>query len=111
VIEVDSGTDYRRLKMERLKVYHIGTDSEFPRIFDALKDVEEERHPLDVEGRSIPYRRRAGGLVWFDFRSCAAGRARMPTTSTSRSASTPSCCPACRGCRPRTPTPRGASPG
>jgi len=67
VIEVDNGTDYRRLKMERLKVYHIGTDSEFPEIFDALKDVEEERHPLDVEGRQIPYRKRAGGLVWFDF--------------------------------------------
>ena len=73
VIEVDSGTDYRRLKMERLKVYHIGTDSEFPRIFDTLKDVEEERHPLDVEGRSIPYRRRAGGLVWFDFQVLCGG--------------------------------------
>jgi len=73
VIKVDSGTDYRRLKMERMKVYHIGTDSEFPKIFDTLKDVEEERHPLDVEGRSIPYRRRAGGLVWFDFQVLCGG--------------------------------------
>ena len=73
VIEVDNGTDYRRLKMERLKVYHIGTDSEFPKIFDALKDVEEERHPLDVEGRPIPYRKRAGGLVWFDFQVLCGG--------------------------------------
>jgi cell division protein ZapE len=73
VIEVDNGTDYRRLKMERLKVYHVGTDGEFPKIFDALKDVEEERHPLDVEGRSIPYRKRAGGLVWFEFQVLCGG--------------------------------------
>jgi cell division protein ZapE len=67
VLQVDNGTDYRRLKMERLKVYHVGTADEFPRIFEELKDVEEERHPLDVEGRIIPYRKRAGGLVWFEF--------------------------------------------
>ena len=73
VIGVDNGTDYRRLKMERLKVYHIGTDSEFPEVFNTLKDVEEERHPLDVEGRSIPYRKRAGGLVWFDFQALCGG--------------------------------------
>jgi cell division protein ZapE len=75
VIEVDSGTDYRRLKMERLKVYHTGkdADAELERIFDQLRDVEPERHPLDVEGRSIPYRKRAGGLVWFDFQALCAG--------------------------------------
>jgi cell division protein ZapE len=73
VIEVDNGTDYRRLKMERLKVYHVAGDGEFARIFDELKDVEEERQPLDVEGRAIPYRRRAGGLVWFDFQALCGG--------------------------------------
>jgi len=73
VIEVDNGTDYRRLKMERLKVYHVGTDAEFPEIFDTLKDVEEERHPLDVDGRRIAYRKRAGGLVWFDFQALCGG--------------------------------------
>jgi len=73
VIEVDNGTDYRRLKMERLKVYHVGSDAEFPAIFEALRDVEPERHPLDVDGRSIPYRRRAGGLVWFDFQALCGG--------------------------------------
>ena len=67
VLEVDNGTDYRRLKMERLKVYHVGNDVVLEKIFQELKDVEEERHPLDVEGRRIPYRKRAGGLVWFDF--------------------------------------------
>ena len=67
VVGVDNGTDYRRLKMERTKAYHVGSDAPLAKIFDELRDVEAERQPLDVEGRSIPYRRRAGGLVWFDF--------------------------------------------
>jgi cell division protein ZapE len=67
VVGVDNGTDYRRLKMERLKVYHVGSDAPLAAIFDELRDVEEEDHPLDVEGRTIPYRKRAGALVWFDF--------------------------------------------
>jgi cell division protein ZapE len=65
VVGVDNGTDYRRLKMERLEVYHINGSLE--PLFNELKDVEEERQPLDVEGRRIPYRKRAGGVVWFDF--------------------------------------------
>jgi len=75
VLQVDNGIDYRRLKMERVKVYHIGTDAEFPKIFDQLRDVEEERHPLDVDGRKIAYRKRAGGLLWTDFQAlCGSAR-------------------------------------
>jgi cell division protein ZapE len=75
VVEVDGGTDYRRLKMEKLRAYHTGPDAEaeIARIFEELKDVEEEKHPLDVEGRRIPYRKRAGGLVWFDFAVLCGG--------------------------------------
>jgi cell division protein ZapE len=77
VIEVDNGTDYRRLKMEGLKVYHtpLGGESErkMLQIFSDLADVEEEHHPLDVEGREITYRKRAGGLVWFDFSVLCGG--------------------------------------
>jgi cell division protein ZapE len=75
VLEVDNGIDYRRLKMEKLKVYHVGAGAEdaLQRIFGELRDVEEERQPLDVEGRRLPYRRRAGGLVWFDFSVLCGG--------------------------------------
>ena len=73
IVGVDNGTDYRRLKMERMKVYHIGADAPLAKIFDELRDVEEERQSLDVEGRSIPYRKRAGGLVWFDFDVLCSG--------------------------------------
>ncbi len=75
VIQLDNGTDYRRLKMERMKVYHTGPEREarLEAIFDALRDVEPEHQPLDVEGRTIPYRKRAGGLVWFDFQVLCGG--------------------------------------
>jgi cell division protein ZapE len=75
VVEVDGGRDYRRLKMEKLRVYHTGAGAEeaLARAFDELKDVEEEKQPLDVEGRRIPYRKRAGGLVWFDFAALCGG--------------------------------------
>ena len=79
IFNVDGGQDYRRLKMEKLKVYHVarpgGADPapEMTRIFEELKDTEEERQPLDIEGRRIPYRKRAGGLVWFDFEALCGG--------------------------------------
>jgi len=74
VVGVDSGTDYRRLKMERVRVYHVGhEDAPLSKIFQELKDVEEEKQTLDVEGRTIAYRKRAGGLVWFDFQALCGG--------------------------------------
>jgi cell division protein ZapE len=75
VVNVDGGKDYRRLKMEKLRVYHAGAgaQAELQKIFSQLKDVEEEKHPLDVEGRVIPYHKRAGGLVWFDFAALCGG--------------------------------------
>jgi cell division protein ZapE len=73
VVPVDNGTDYRRLKVEKLKVYHVGSEAPLEKIFAELKDVEEENQPLDVEGRVIPYRKRAGGVVWFDFSALCGG--------------------------------------
>ena len=72
VVAVDSGTDYRRLKMEQVQVYHL-SDAPLARIFEELKDVQEEWHPLDIEGRTIAYRKRAGGVVWFDFHTLCGG--------------------------------------
>ena len=59
--------------MEKMKVYHVGSDAPLTAIFDDLRDVEEEKQPLDVEGREIAYRKRAGGLVWFDFAVLCGG--------------------------------------
>lgn len=77
VVEVDNGADYRRLKLENLRVYHAplgpAADAALGRVFEELADVEEEFHPLDVEGREIPYVKRAGGIVWFDFSVLCGG--------------------------------------
>jgi len=75
VLEVDAGVDYRRLKLQGLRAWHMGAGAgaELERIFGELRDVEEEHQALDVEGRRIAYRRRAGGLVWFDFAALCGG--------------------------------------
>jgi cell division protein ZapE len=79
VIQVDGGVDYRRRALQQVKVYHapLGpeTDGALMQAFRRLAEVEAERHELDVEGRVIPYRHRAGGVVWFDFKViCGWGR-------------------------------------
>ncbi len=71
VLEVDAGNDYRRRALAQVRVYHTplgpAAEAALEEIFASLRDVEEETHPLDVEGRQIRYRKRAGGVVWFDF--------------------------------------------
>ena len=79
VIEVDGGIDYRKRALQQVKVYHAPlapeTDCALMQAFRQIAEVEEEQHELDVEGRVIPYRHRAGGVVWFDFRViCGWGR-------------------------------------
>ena len=79
VIQVDGGVDYRKRALQRVKVYHAPlapeTDRALMQAFKRIAEVEEERHELDVEGRVIPYRHRAGGVVWFDFKViCGSGR-------------------------------------
>ena len=82
VVNVDSGIDYRLRSLEQVQVYHmpLGPDAEAALMatFRRIADVEEEHHELDVEGRVIPYRHRAGGVVWFDFRVlCGHGRSQL----------------------------------
>jgi cell division protein ZapE len=79
VIPVDGGVDYRKRALQQVKVYHApltpDTDRALMQAFRQIAEVEEELHELDVEGRVIPYRHRAGGVVWFDFKViCGWGR-------------------------------------
>ena len=91
VVEVDNGTDYRRLKMEQLKVYHTGAA---PTPSWSGSSTTEGRGGGEAAARrrgpgdSLPQARRRPGMVRLR-RCCAAGRAPTPTTSTWRSASTP----------------------
>jgi cell division protein ZapE len=79
VLHVDGGIDYRQRMLEDVKVYHspLGAQAErsLMEAFRRIAEVEEEFQELDVEGRVIPYRHRAGGVVWFDFAViCGWGR-------------------------------------
>jgi cell division protein ZapE len=79
VIRVDGGVDYRRRALRQVKVYHAPlapeTDRALMEAFAQIAEVEEEFHELDIEGRVVPYRHRAGGIVWFDFKViCGWGR-------------------------------------
>ncbi len=77
VINVDNGTDYRRRTLEHIRLYHtpLGAqaDAEMSRAFDELAEVRDGDPVLHIEQRQIRARRKAGGVVWFDFRTLCGG--------------------------------------
>jgi cell division protein ZapE len=77
VISVDNGTDYRRRTMEQVKLYHhpLGpqADAEMDAAFTQLAEAHDEDPVLHIEQREIRARRKAGGVVWFDFRTLCGG--------------------------------------
>lgn len=77
VVNVDNGVDYRRLTFEQLKLYHcpLGpvADSEMTRAFERLAECHDEPPVLQIESREIRARRKAGGVVWFDFKTLCGG--------------------------------------
>jgi cell division protein ZapE len=89
VLHVEGGTDYRQKMLEGVKTYHAplgaDTDRALLEAFGRIAEVEEEFHELDVEGRVIAYRHRAGGVVWFDFKViCGWGRSQHDYLDLSR---------------------------
>ena len=77
VLNVDNGTDYRRRTLEMVKLYHcpLGEEADIAmkEAFDKLVSGPDEDPILHIEAREITSRRRAGGVVWFDFRALCGG--------------------------------------
>jgi Predicted ATPase len=77
VLNVDAGTDYRRRTLEHVKLYHcpLGpqADAEMARAFEELAEAKDEDPELHIEQRVLQARRRAGGVVWFDFKTLCGG--------------------------------------
>ncbi len=77
VLSVDNGTDYRRRTLEQVNLYHtpLGAqaDAEMTEAFNRLAESQEENPLLQIESRQIWARRKAGGVVWFDFKSLCGG--------------------------------------
>ena len=77
VLSVDNGTDYRRRTLEQLRMYLTPNgpeaDAEMRTAFDKLAEKADEDPVLRIESREIVARRKAGGVVWFDFRTLCGG--------------------------------------
>lgn len=77
VITVDAGVDYRRQTMTQVPVYLVPSGPEADALLDAafarVAEVSDEEPKLRIEHRDVVAKRRAGGVVWFDFATLCAG--------------------------------------
>ncbi len=77
VIPIGDGTDYRLRALEDVKFYHVPcgpeADLELEAAFSHLAEAHDEDPVLHIEARQIQTRRRAGGVVWFDFKTLCGG--------------------------------------
>ena len=77
VVAIGSGEDYRRRAMEQVRLYHVppdaAADAQMREAFDRLAETHDEDPVLHIEAREVRARRRAGGVVWFDFKTLCGG--------------------------------------
>ena len=72
-----AGVDYRQSTLQKVELYHtpLGpeADAAMNAAFERLAEAKDESPILRIEHREIQARRRAGGVVWFDFRELCGG--------------------------------------
>ncbi len=77
IINVDNGIDYRSRTLQNVDTYHVPlgaqADEAMEAAFEQLIEVKEEPPILRIEHREFQARRRAGGVVWFDFKVLCGG--------------------------------------
>jgi cell division protein ZapE len=77
VINVDAGTDYRQQTLAQIDMYHcpLGAeaDAAMAHAFEQLAEAREEPPVMQIEQRTLHALRRAGGVVWFDFKNLCGG--------------------------------------
>jgi len=77
VVHVDGGIDYRQRAMEQIEAYLApwgpDADEKLAQAFERVAEAEDEDPVLEIEARQIRARRRAGGVVWFDFAVLCGG--------------------------------------
>ncbi len=79
ILNVDTGTDYRRRSLEQVRMYltplSYETTAELQANFDRLADTAPMVPILVVENRELPAVALAGSIVWFDFATlCGTAR-------------------------------------
>jgi cell division protein ZapE len=74
---VDAGIDYRQITLQQVQAYHWPLDeaaeAALEQAFERLREAVDEDPVLQIEQRRIGARRKAGGVVWFDFQSLCGG--------------------------------------
>jgi cell division protein ZapE len=77
IVNVDAGTDYRQRTLAQIDMLHcpLGAEAEaaMARAFGQLAEARDEAPVMQIEQREIRALRRAGGVVWFDFRTLCGG--------------------------------------
>jgi cell division protein ZapE len=77
VVNVDAGVDYRKRAMEQVDAYLVPAgpeaDRQLAEAFDRLAESADQPPALTIEHREILAKRRAGGVVWFDFATLCGG--------------------------------------
>ncbi|HUP97599.1 MAG TPA: cell division protein ZapE [Usitatibacter sp.] len=72
VVALGGEVDHRRRLLDGLQVYYTPIDAEadgnLARFFEAMTKASYAEHgTIEVGGRSLAFRRRAKGVIWFDF--------------------------------------------
>ena len=77
VVQIDAGVDYRQRAMQRIDAYitpgGAAADAALQTGFDRIAETDDDDPVLEIEARRIRARRRAGGVVWFDFAVLCGG--------------------------------------
>ncbi|MBX3638347.1 MAG: AFG1 family ATPase [Rubrivivax sp.] len=77
VVNVDAGIDYRQRTLQHVPMLHTplgeAADAAMEAAFERLAEARDEPPVLHIEQREIRALRRAGGVVWFDFRTLCGG--------------------------------------
>jgi len=77
VINVDAGTDYRQQTLAQIDLLHCplgaAADAAMDCAFDQLAEARAEEPVMNIEHRELRAVKRAGGVVWFDFKTLCGG--------------------------------------
>lgn len=77
IVNVDNGTDYRSRALEQIRMYlqpwGAEADAEMSKAFAKIAESPDEDPVLQIEAREIQAKRKAGGVVWFDFKTLCGG--------------------------------------
>jgi len=77
VVPIGDGIDYRLRALEDVTFYHVpngpAADAQMEQAFGRVAEAHDEDPVLHIEARQIRARRRAGGVVWFDFKVLCGG--------------------------------------